>query len=105
MAHDLLADQIKSHSRGFPEWLWSHSKWKIQYYPEVKFSLEAKRKLFPKKLPRKLLFFVRMPNWLGDVMMAAPILLTMTRARPDARFVLICQPQFRELLELSLIHI
>ena len=32
-------------------------------------------------------------------MMAAPILLAMTRARPDAKFVLICQPQFRELLE------
>ncbi len=98
-AHDLLADQIKSHPRGFPDWLWPHSKWKIQYYPEVKFSLDAKRKLFPKKLPRKLLFFVRMPNWLGDVMMAIPILLAMTRARPDAKFVLICQPQFRELLE------
>jgi len=98
-AHDLLADQIKSHSRGFPDWLWSHSKWKTQYYPEVKFSLNAKRKLFPNKLPRKLLFFVRMPNWLGDVMMAAPILLAMTRARPDAKFALICQPQFKPLLE------
>lgn len=98
-AHELLADQIKSHPYGFPDWLWPHSKWKIQFYPEVKFSLDAKRKLFPKEVPRKLVFFVRMPNWLGDVMMAAPILLAMTRARSDAKFVLICQPQFKELLE------
>ncbi len=98
-AHDLLADQIESHPRGFPDWLWPHSRWKIQYYPEVKFSLDSKRKLFPIEIPRKLLFFVRMPNWLGDMMMAIPILLAMTRSRPDVKFVLICQPQFRKLLE------
>ena len=32
-AHNLLAKEIIAHKNGFPEWLWVHSKWKVQYYP------------------------------------------------------------------------
>ncbi len=98
-AHAILGDQIRSHPHGFPDWLWSHSKWKTQYYPEVKFGLESKRKLLPVEIPRKLVFFIRMPNWLGDIMMAVPVLLAMSKARPDVKFILICKPQYKELLE------
>ena len=98
-AHAILGDQIRSHPHGFPDWLWSHSKWKTQYYPEVKFGLKSKRKLLPEEIPRKLVFFIRMPNWLGDIMMAVPVLLAMSKSRPDVKFILICKPQYKELLE------
>ena len=98
-SHDILADQITKHPNGFPDWLWSHSKWKTQYYPEVKFGLKSKRKFLPSIIPRKLIFVIRMPNWLGDIMMAIPILLAISKSRPDVKFILLCKPQFKSLLQ------
>jgi len=97
--HHILADKITDHPNGFPDWLWSHSKWKTQYYPEVKFGLKSKRKLLPSLIPRKLVFVIRMPNWLGDIMMAIPILLAISKSRPDAKFILLCKPQYKSLLK------
>ena len=98
-SHDILAKQIKTHPRGLPEWLWSHSKWKTKYYPHVKFGLASKRKNLPSVLPRKLVFIVRMPNWLGDIMMAIPTLSIISKARRDVRFIIVCKPQYKPLLE------
>ena len=98
-SHHLLADQIKSHPLGFPDWLWPHSKWKTHYSPKVKFGLKPKRQLLPDKIPRKLVFFIHMPNWLGDIMMAAPLLFALSKARPDVKLILFCRPQYKDLLE------
>ena len=98
-SHDILADQITNDPNGFPDWLWSHSKWKTQYYPEVKFGLKSKRSALPSLIPRKLVFVIRMPNWLGDIMMAIPILLAISKSRPDVNFILLCKPQYKSLLE------
>jgi heptosyltransferase-2 len=98
-SHDILADQITNHPNGFPDWLWSHSKWKTQYYPQVKFGLRLKRIALPSTLPRKLVFVIRMPNWLGDIMMAIPILLAISKSRPDVKFILLCKPQYKSLLQ------
>jgi lauroyl/myristoyl acyltransferase len=92
-AHDILADKIESHPHGFPDWLWSHSKWKTHYSPKVKFGLKSRRKLLPMEIPRKLVFFIQMPNWLGDIIMAAPVLLALSKSRPDVKLILICKPQ------------
>ncbi|MBT5715760.1 MAG: hypothetical protein HOI70_02490 [Opitutae bacterium] len=98
-SHDILADQITNHPNAFPDWLWSHSKWKTQYYPEVKFGLRLKRIALPSTLPRKLVFVIRMPNWLGDIMMAIPILKAISKSRPDVKFILLCKPQYKSLLK------
>jgi ADP-heptose:LPS heptosyltransferase len=50
-------------------------------------------------LPRKTRIWVRMPNWLGDVVMALPLLRAMRRGRPDAAFTLVCHRAFVPLLE------
>ena len=42
-AHELLAQDIQSYPKGFPEWLWAHGKWKVHYYPEVRFNLSSRR--------------------------------------------------------------
>ena len=40
-----------------------------------------------------------MPNWLGDLVMALPILISLVKERPDVRFVLFCRSQYKEFLE------
>ena len=101
-SHDTLADQITNHPNGFPEWLWSHSKWKTHYYPEERFNLHSKRSLISASntQPVGTRMFIRMPNWLGDIMMSLPIIRAIRKARPDMRITLLCQSKYLGLLEM-----
>ena len=42
---------------------------------------------------------VRMPNWLGDLVMATPILVDLRKAFPEAEIVAMCQANVASLLE------
>jgi heptosyltransferase II len=101
-SHDTLADQINNHPNGFPEWLWSHSKWKTHYYPEERFNLHSKRSLISASnvQPVGTRMLIRMPNWLGDIMMALPIIRAIRKARPDMRITLLCQSKYLGLLKM-----
>lgn len=46
--------------------------------------------------PRNII--VRMPNWIGDLVMATPILADLRRAYPDARITAMCRSPICELL-------
>ena len=100
MAHKKLEDLIRNHPEGLPEWLWSHGKWKTQDHPHQIFHLFAKRNALPPKreIPRKTKIWIRMPNWLGDVVMALPLIKAIEHGRPDAEITLLCQAQFKPLL-------
>ena len=100
-SHQLLEAILKSDSDGCPEWLWSHGKWKIHARVESRYQMLNKRKqiIANKALSRKTNFFIRMPNWLGDVVMAVPVLLAIRNGRPDVRFTLVAKPQFIPLLQ------
>ncbi len=88
-------------------WLWAHDRWRNQDVPEKRFRLEAKRNLLGPDLaarglpqmPRRTRIFVRLPNWLGDVVMALPLLRALRVSRPDAEITLLAKPQFLPLLE------
>lgn len=90
-------------------WLWSHNRWRNQDIPERRLRLEAKRNLLPtelklrdwKELPRRTRVFIRLPNWLGDVVMAIPLLRAIRRSRPDAELTLIGKAPFQELVTAS----
>ncbi len=88
-------------------WLWAHDRWRNQDIPSARLRLEAKRDLTGAdmrarglaRMPRKTRFWVRLPNWLGDVAMAVPLLRAIHESRPDAEITLLAQPGFVPLLE------
>ena len=100
-AHHKIEQMIISHPKGMPEWLWSHGKWKTQNSPQQIFQLHLKRNKLPKPslIPRKTKIWIRMPNWLGDVVMALPLINAIKEGRPDAEITLLCQVQYKSLLE------
>jgi len=88
-------------------WLWAHDRWRNQDMPSRRFRLEAKRDLLATELavrglaalPRRTRLWVRLPNWLGDVVMTLPLLRALRAGRPDAEIVLVAKKQFLPLLE------
>ena len=98
--HKKLESLILADSNGLPEWLWSHGKWKVHARVESRYRMIVKRKhiIKDKKIERVTNFFVRLPNWLGDVVMAIPVLIAIREGRPDVRFTLVCKSEYVELL-------
>jgi len=88
-------------------WLWGHQRWKNQDAPGRRLRLEQKRDLLPADLkqrgltalPRRTRLWIRLPNWLGDVVMALPLLRAVRAGRPDAEIALLAKPQFHVLLK------
>ncbi len=88
-------------------WLWAHDRWRNQDIPTRRLRLEAKRSLLDVELrqrglstlPRRTRLWIRLPNWLGDVIMAVPLLRALRASRPDAQLTLLVRAPFRELLE------
>lgn len=88
-------------------WLWSHDRWRNQDIPTARFRLAAKRDLLAADLaarslaalPRRTRIFIRLPNWLGDVVMALPLLRALRQSRPDAEITLIAANAFLPLLQ------
>jgi heptosyltransferase-2 len=100
-AHQYLAKEIQLSERGFPEWLWSHGKWKVNDMSHEIFQLQRKFESleFIKPNIHATQVFIRMPNWLGDMIMALPIIRAIRKGRPDANIILLCKPKFSKLLK------
>lgn len=87
-------------------WLWAHDRWRNQDMPARRLRLEAKRDLLAADLaargltvpPRRTRIWIRLPNWLGDVVMALPLLRAIRASRPDAELTLVAGKAFLPLL-------
>jgi heptosyltransferase II len=87
-------------------WLWMHNRWRTQDAPHKRFRIEAKRNALEDQLksktnpiPRRTPVCIRMPNWLGDVVMALPLIRAIRTARPDMNLSLLAKPAFLPLLQ------
>ncbi len=102
-----LENKLRGSDDVCADWLWLHNRWRNQDGWDKRFRLEQKRSVLPEQLaslglttlPRRTRFFIRLPNWLGDVVMALPLVNTLRQSRPDAELTLIAQPGVVPLLE------
>jgi heptosyltransferase II len=102
-----LEQLLRSDENHCASWLWAHDRWRNQDMPSRRFRLEAKRDLLAADVaargyatvPRRTRIWIRLPNWLGDVVMAVPLLRTLRQSRPDAEVTLVAKPAFLPLLQ------
>ena len=98
-ANAWLENKLREDEGLCQDWLWLHTRWKTQDEPCRRFRIEARKQLLPKTLPKKTRLFIRMPNWLGDVVMALPLIRAIAKGRPDMQITLIAQKPFMGLLQ------
>ncbi|MDA8735986.1 hypothetical protein N9M57_01240 [Opitutales bacterium] len=106
-AHNLLEQYLRRDSHTAPDWLWLHNRWGHQSSSHKRFKLATKRMELAQtnvingdaKTPRKTRLWVRMPNWLGDVVMALPLLRAIRQGRPDFEITLVGKAAFQPLFD------
>lgn len=104
-----LEDFLRHDDNACASWLWLHDRWRNQDMPPRRLRLEAKRDFLAtdlrlrgwSELPRRTRVWIRLPNWLGDVVIALPLLRAIRRSRPDAEITLVAKPAFADLLRPS----
>lgn len=102
-----LEQLLRSDDNLCASWLWAHDRWRHQDQPTKRLRLEARRNLLAADLasrglatpPRGTRIWIRLPNWLGDVMIALPLLRALRQSRPDAEITLVARAAFLPLLQ------
>ncbi len=105
--HQALERHLRSSFNCAADWLWLHMRWDHQFNPKKRFKLSPKKShlwaqnayLTRPSIPRKTRLWIRMPNWLGDVVMALPILRAIRKGRPDMEITLIGKAAFKPLFD------
>ena len=106
-AHNLLEAYLRRDAHTAPDWLWLHGRWGHRTSSHRRFHLPTKRMELEQTnaingntaTPRKTRLWVRMPNWLGDVVMALPLLRAIRQGRPDFEITLIGKAAFQPLFD------
>lgn len=106
-AHRHLQEYLSQDFNKAADWLWMHDRWDhhVSAYKRFRLSqkknnLELQNQMFNRSaVPRKTRLYVRLPNWLGDVVMALPVLRAIRKGRPDFEITLIGKAAFEPLVK------
>lgn len=106
-AHAHLESYLKESFEHSADWLWLHMRWHHQMRYSKRFKLSPKKNhlllqnelLGRSETPHGTRLWVRMPNWLGDVVMALPVLRAIQAGRPDFEITLIGKAAFKPLFD------
>lgn len=106
-ANAWLENRLRESDHLCADWLWLHDRWHTQCHARNRLRLEAKKSILPEtmafygyaELPRKTRIWIRLPNWLGDVVMTIPLLRAIRKNRPDAEITLLVKASFIPFLE------
>lgn len=109
-AHDALAAYLRRDTDTAADWLWLHERWKFAYKPHKRFRLPEKRNQIARSsalhggrdsLPRKVRFWVRLPDARDQVVDVLPVLHAIRAARPDFEFTVIGDAAYEGLIDRS----
>ena len=102
VANDWLQTKLTESDDSCADWLWLHDRWKTVNHPTQRFQLNNHRKMqiSNDRAIGGYRLWIRMPNWLGDVVMALPLIKALRNSRPDAEITLISQSAYIPLLKL-----
>lgn len=106
-SHQRLEAYLQASESQAADWLWFHNRWGTHDHPRKRFFLRENDNFLERSRvfselpawPRRTRLWFRLPNWLGDVVMALPLIRAVRLGRPDAEIVLLAQPALRPLLE------
>jgi ADP-heptose:LPS heptosyltransferase/lauroyl/myristoyl acyltransferase len=102
--NERLEAYLRKGSLQCADWLWIHDRWKFHRHPTQRLNVSSKKDyLTPiraqKDWPKTYRLSIRLPNWLGDVVMALPLIQTIRNSRPDVEITLLIQKKFQSFFE------
>lgn len=106
VGNDWLGRLLRSDESICEDWLWVHRRWHTQDEPHAFLHLDHRRDLLLSDptvraellRSRATRIWVRLPNWLGDFVMAVPLLRELRSMRPDAAITLLGQASLAPLV-------
>ena len=101
-----LENLLRSDESICKDWLWVHRRWHTQDESHSFLHIDHKRNAFVDDPAvradivrcRQTRIWIRLPNWLGDFVMAVPLLRKLRNMRPDATITLIGQASLAPLI-------
>jgi hypothetical protein len=93
-----LEKTLSSNDDVCADWLWMHNRWHTQDEANAFLHISAKRTDDLGLLEKKTRIFLRLPNWLGDVLMALPAIKALVKSRKDVHLTIIAKKHFCDLL-------
>lgn len=105
--HRHLQEYLSQDFNKAADWLWMHNRWDHHVSAYKRFRISQKKnnlalqneRLNRSTVPSETRLYVRLPNWLGDVVMALPVLRAIRKGRPDFEITLIGKAAFEPLVK------